>query len=137
MDSLFIGSKTYQQIQISCSHKVWDNVVELLSDITPTESQDVVDPSQPTFQSKFEKVSAKTSKSDMSKGKPCRLSRYSDPLQGWAHVESDSEEELVHPQSKSVKDTVLIEVSNMRSQLLSIKDELSKSVREGTYDCAT
>ena len=25
----------------------------------------------------------------------------------------------------------------MRSQLLSIKDELSKSVREGTYDCAT
>ena len=62
--------------------KFVDNVVELLSDITPPESQDVVDPSQPTFQSKFEKVSAKTSKSDMSKGKTCRLSRYSDPQQG-------------------------------------------------------
>ena len=38
---------------------------------------------------------------------------------------------------QSVKDKVLLEVSNIRSQLKRSKDELLKSVREGTYDCAT
>ena len=47
------------------------------------------------------------------------------------------EEEVARPESKSVKDTVLIEVSNMRTQLLSNKKLLMDSVQKGTYDCAT
>ena len=114
-----------------------DNVVDLLSAITPPESQDTVDPSQPMFQSKFPNVSVKIPKSDRSKEKPCDLSKYVDPAQGWARYKMDAEEEVTRPESKTVRDTVLIEVDNLRTQLLNNKELLMDQVGKGTYDCAT
>ena len=99
-----------------------DNVVDLLSAITPPESQDTVDPSQPPVN-----VSVKIPKSDRSKEKACDLSKYFDPAQGWAGDEMDGEEEVTRPESKTVRDTVLIEVDNLRTQLLNNKDSLMES----------
>ena len=109
-----------------------DTVVELLSAITPPESQDTVGPSQPPVN-----VSVKIPKSDRPKGKTCPFSKYVDPRQGWAGVELPAEEEMPRPESKSVRETVLLEVSDMRTQNLNNRDLLMGQVRDGTYDCAT
>ena len=56
---------------------------------------------------------------------------------GWAAPELPEEEEVFRPESKDVRETVLLEVSNMRNQNLKNIDLLRDQVRDGTYDCAT
>ena len=65
----------------------------------------------------------------------CELSRYFDPKQGWAQPEMAAE--VMRPESKSVKDTVVLEVNNLRTQFITINNVLMNSLREGSYDCAT
>ena len=65
----------------------------------------------------------------------CEYSKYFNPRQGWAEPEMAAE--VTRPESKSVKDTVLLEVNNLRTQLINSKKELMDSVCEGNYDCAT
>ena len=109
-----------------------DSVVELLSDIAPPESQDIVGPSQPHVN-----VSVNIKKSDRSKGKANPLSIYFDPTKGWAAPELPAEEEVYRPEIKDVRETVLIEVSNMRHQILNNRVSLMEQINDGTYDCAT
>ena len=59
----------------------------------------------------------------------CELSRYFDPKQGWAQPEMAAE--VMRPESKSVKDTVVLEVNNLRTQLITTNNKLMDSVREG------
>ena len=46
-------------------------------------------------------------------------------------------EEVIRLDSTSVQETVLLEVSNLRQHLVSIREELMNSICAGTYDCAT
>ena len=109
-----------------------NNVVELLTDITPPQSQHEVEPSQPTIHSKFGKNYVKPSKPVMPKG---NLFKFLDPRQKWLKPDSKSEEEKVGPES--LKKTVILEVTNMRTLLKRSRKDLGKSITEGTYDCAT
>ena len=65
----------------------------------------------------------------------CELSRYFDPKQGWAHPEMAAE--VMRPESKSVKDIVVLEVNNLRTQFQTTSKELFVKLRQGSYDCAT
>ena len=108
------------------------NVVELIAlfATTPPESQDTVEPSQPPVN-----VTVNIPKSDKSKKNVSGLSKYFDPQQGWAQPQMAAE--VVRPNSKSVKDTVVLEVNNLRTQFQATSNELFVKLREGSYDCAT
>ena len=113
------------------SEKLVNNVVELLTDMTPPESQREVEPSQPTFHSKFGKHHVKPSKPAMPKGSH---SKFMDVKRKWAKSDSSSEEE-VGPDG--LKKIVTLEVNNMCNLLKSTKKDLKKKITEDRYDCAT
>ena len=121
----------HKKLTTAVSEDLVNNVVELLTDITPPQSQHEVEPSQPTFHSKFGKNYVKPSKPVMPKG---NLLKFMDVRQKWEKSDSESEEE-VGPDS--LKKIVILEVTNMCTLLKRTKKDLKKSIREGTYDCAT
>ena len=108
-----------------------DNVVKFLPANSPTETQDIVESSQPPVN-----LSVNVPKAGGSKAPVWSMSKYFDPEQGWAPDKKDAEE-VVRPKRRTLRETVLVEADNLFSECYSNKKQLMQQLREGTYDCAT
>ena len=108
-----------------------DNVDKLLPANSPTETQDIVESSQPPVN-----LSVNVPKAGGSKAPVWSMSKYFDPEQGWAPDKKDAEE-VVRPKRRTLRETVLVEADNLFSECYSNKKQLMQQLREGTYDCAT